>query len=86
VNLGDGEGDLQGFSSDGNSSYDDGGSWGSSSGRLIGVGGGVTLGQRWWIATRVEGLFGAPRGAGGGVYIGEATGMQHIQLYLRFDP
>jgi hypothetical protein len=32
ANLGDSEGDLQGFSGDENSSYDGGGSWGSSSG------------------------------------------------------
>jgi hypothetical protein len=70
VNLGDGEGDLQGFSGDENSSYGGGGSWGSSSGQLIDAGGNATLGQRWWIATRVVGLFRAQRGAGGCVYIG----------------
>jgi hypothetical protein len=32
ANLGDSEGDLRGFFGDGNSSYNSGGSWGSSSG------------------------------------------------------
>jgi hypothetical protein len=32
ANLGDGEGDLQGFFGDGNSYYGGNGSWGSSSG------------------------------------------------------
>jgi hypothetical protein len=45
ANHGDGEGDLRGFSDDRNSSYDSGGSWGSSSERLIGAGGDATLRQ-----------------------------------------
>jgi hypothetical protein len=70
ANHGDGEGDLWGFSDDENSSYGGGGSWGSSSGRLIDVRGGTMLGQRRRITTRLAGLFGAVRGADGGVYIG----------------
>jgi hypothetical protein len=43
--FGGGSSSLQGFSSSRESSFDGGGSWGSSSGRRISVGGGTTVGQ-----------------------------------------